>query len=747
MKRMVELLKMEYGAIEAPEPSRGDVARFFLLIYFVVLLVFLGVLWLMLEVQNTIQQSQLASQESVYLKSADEAMRRTYLSIMSDLQVEAVSPTVKQVCRNPEQQHWQQLGQELKELANAKKRYQQIVFIDVLNEMVVRIENRSGQIISSRQNLDQFLSGRKILANTSQLQPGQIAISSLKNKADPGDPQLTPFIRFSMPLFDEEQRLRGVMSFDYKAELLLEDFRTLMAGSAAKVSLINPVGDWLSTPDSLQLQTVGAHPLASFSQAYPRAWEQLSQQSAGIARFGDNLFVFRQLRPPIDGGTSLGVELTARAEVEGNYPWIMIARVDAQLSQTLAQPNNRIKYGLFVLAAVLAMPFSWLMGRVWATRALWRAAIRESERWLKTIFKGAGVGIALVSLNGRIHQTNQAFRNLLNYSANELLDKNILEFMHPDSEARFVAHIGEMEQGMIEQVKGQSLFMHRDGQTLITQCNLTVIKEPNSGEGVVLLMVDDITERVRAQEQAMVLQEQLSQTGRVSVMGEMAVIVAHELSTPLNAIVNYASGSIMRIQSGQVTAEELLLPMQRISQQAKDAGNIIRRVRSFVSKGKADAQQFQIEEVINDALDLVDRSLKRKEVQLTLSIEPQLPLIEAPKTQLQQVLVNLCLNAAEAMAEAKQSSIRKLQIQVYRDTPGSIMVEVADNGPGVDEQTMEQLFEPFFTTKSTGLGMGLSICNTLVESWGGNIKATRSKRLGGLNFRFNLPCVEEEQAA
>ena len=247
----------------------------------------------------------------------------------------------------------------------------------------------------------------------------------------------------------------------------------------------------------------------------------------------------------------------------------------------------------------------------------------------------------------------------------------------------------------------------------------------------------DISEHIAADRREAELRDEIAHVGRLSTMGEMAAGFAHELNQPLAAINNYARGSLRRIDAGMTDIGMLRMPLEHIREEAMRAGEIIRRIRDFVRKRKAERVIFRIEDVIKDVGGLLGSEIRHGQIDFDVAIEPGLPPVLGDPVSIRQVLLNLIRNAIEVL-DMGASRDRRITVTAARTGTGAVAISVSDTGPGIREDIRRKVFEPFFTTKVTGTGMGLSICRTIVEAHGGVLDLDTPED-GGSRFRFNLP--------
>lgn len=248
----------------------------------------------------------------------------------------------------------------------------------------------------------------------------------------------------------------------------------------------------------------------------------------------------------------------------------------------------------------------------------------------------------------------------------------------------------------------------------------------------------DITERKQAEQALQAaraeLETHVAHALRVSTLGEMAAGLAHEINQPLSAIVNYARGCVTRLRSGMAEREDLLFAIEQIAAQALRGGEIVRRYRRFLRAGTAHREPVNVNTVVENVVRFMQTEAQADGAVIRLALAEQLPAVPGDGVQLEQVVLNLTRNGLEAM---RDGSPAELWIRTSVDA-SEIAVAVEDRGRGVPQDLQERIFDAFFTTKPDGLGMGLSICRTIVEAHGGRLSATANPE-GGTTFRFTLP--------
>lgn len=253
----------------------------------------------------------------------------------------------------------------------------------------------------------------------------------------------------------------------------------------------------------------------------------------------------------------------------------------------------------------------------------------------------------------------------------------------------------------------------------------------------------DVTDRLLAEEQVRKQRRELTFVARVTTMGEMTAGLAHEVNQPLSAIASYSEGLKIRATAGQVDSETLIDVMQKVGASAERAGDIIGRLRKLIRKREASSEPVDVNEQIHEVVQFTDRDAYHAETEVQLNLLQELPKATGDSIELQQVLVNLIRNGIDAMSTTDPKQ-RKLRID-SRVAAGGVCVTVSDAGPGIPQKQLPRLFDAFYTTKEDGLGMGLAISRSIVESHGGRIWAT-SPEQGGAQFHFTLPVARGDHS-
>ena len=257
-----------------------------------------------------------------------------------------------------------------------------------------------------------------------------------------------------------------------------------------------------------------------------------------------------------------------------------------------------------------------------------------------------------------------------------------------------------------------------------------------SGEEEIIGAVMDVTAARKAQEELNELQKELAHITRVTTLGEMSTSIAHEVNQPLAAIMASGGAGLRWLSRDLPEKEKAIAAFERIVSEANRASMVIRRIRDLAKKAEPEMARLDINNVVDDVVTLVRREAANKSVDLRLQLAAGLPLVSGDRIQLQQVLINLVINGIQAMAATNGGS-RMLAIRTQQGGPQQVLVAVEDTGVGIAPENLDQLFSPFYTTKPDGLGMGLSICRSIVEAHGGRVWASRNTD-AGMTFQFSL---------
>ncbi|MEY3886254.1 MAG: Sensor protein FixL [Pseudomonadota bacterium] len=361
-------------------------------------------------------------------------------------------------------------------------------------------------------------------------------------------------------------------------------------------------------------------------------------------------------------------------------------------------------------------------------------------------------GLRARDLKGRITYVNPAFCQMVGFEADHLLGKSApMPYWPPEM-------VGEYQQRQAVRLAGnappregfESVFVRKDGSrfpVLIFEAPLINLLGQQTGWMSAFL---DISEQRRIEELSRASQERLQATARLATVGEMASLLSHELNQPLAAISSYATGSLNLLQQPQDPANDhtfrdLHMALERISEQANRAGKVINSVHDFVRRRDQDREVVAVRVIVDAVMPLVQLQAHKLKVRVVTHIDDGLPPVLCDRTMVEQVLLNLARNGMQAM-DHPDCARRLLTLNVKRAASslshGWIEFSVTDVGLGITPEIAAQLFTPFFTTKKEGMGLGLSLCRTVVEQHGGHLEFSPNEPQGTL-FRFTLPTASE----
>ncbi len=367
-------------------------------------------------------------------------------------------------------------------------------------------------------------------------------------------------------------------------------------------------------------------------------------------------------------------------------------------------------------------------------------ALRESEQQLRLITNNLPVLIAYVDSEQLYRFNNKAYEDWFGLPQAELRGQHIRDVMGNAAYQELLPGIKRVLAG--ESVNFEKVLPGKNGSS--RYINATYIPDFDA-QGEVkgfFALIKDVSSRKQAEVQEKQRMLELAHVSRLSNMGEMATEIAHELNQPLTAIKNYGNACLRLLDSPQWTPEDMVKGFQAMVKQAARSGEIIRNLREFVRKADAGRSRSSINELVSVVGNLVQVEARPRQVEIRLEPTDGLPAIMVNKVLIEQVILNLMRNAIEAMEEcAEGNQQRLLIIQTSLASDDSIEVLVKDTGPGLSEQAMQEVFEPFFTTKAQGMGVGLSICRSIIDEHGGRIWVEANYPQGAV-FRFMLPTAE-----
>ena len=368
----------------------------------------------------------------------------------------------------------------------------------------------------------------------------------------------------------------------------------------------------------------------------------------------------------------------------------------------------------------------------------------EREALLRAIIETSPDGLVTIDQSGIILSFNPAASKMFGYRAEEVVGRNVCCLMpSPDRErhdgylARYLRTGERRIIGIGREVQGR----RRDGSVFPVE--LAVGEVSAEGHRLFAGFLRDISARREAEQRVLELHSELLHVSRLSEMGEMASGLAHELNQPLTAIINYLQACRRLLHDGAAESGRVAGLLEKAIAQGERAGQIIRHLRQFIARGETERTAEQIGAVVEEAASLALIGAGERGIKADFELAEGLPPVQIDRIQIQQVIINLVRNSVDALSGAGHG---RITVRTAGKGPDMVEIEVCDTGPGLDEEVAKRLFQPFVTTKPGGLGIGLSICRTIVEAHDGELWATDNPG-GGTIFHLRLPLAAHGRQA
>ena len=358
-----------------------------------------------------------------------------------------------------------------------------------------------------------------------------------------------------------------------------------------------------------------------------------------------------------------------------------------------------------------------------------RELLANRERW-QAIIANPFMGITVLDENQYFVAANSTYQAMVGYTEDELRNFTPLDITPAVDREVNRALFRELQQGARQHYEMTKRLQRKDGELIWIQ--LYVFGIPDRGS---VGMSVDITEKMRAEYALQVAHEELARSAHVSRMGAMTASIAHEINQPLAAVVASASAGLRWLARTPPDLDEVRESIEQIAREGRRATDVVQSVRSMFKTKEVARVPIDLNRLIREVLSLVQGTLQRQGIIVRTELDETLTSVTGSPVQLQQVLFNLVSNAIEAMASVAE---RVILIKTRLENNREVQVIVEDSGSGIDPKDMDQIFGSFFTTKVEGMGMGLSICRSIIESHGGRLWATAGD-LNGAAFRFTLP--------
>jgi len=362
-------------------------------------------------------------------------------------------------------------------------------------------------------------------------------------------------------------------------------------------------------------------------------------------------------------------------------------------------------------------------------------ALLDSEEKYRNLVETSHEFIWSVDVNGIFTFVNAASKTTHGYDPEEMIGKAFFNFMTPEQAEIDLAVFTKIKEG-VDHFDLESVHIRKDGLPVHLNFNAIVIRD---AEGNVLGTTGsarDISGRKLAEELTRLHHDQMAHVTRIATLGEMATDIAHELNQPLAAIAAFIDGSLRRLKSGEMPSDSIINALEKASEQAVRAGDVIQHLRNLVCRDERQSESSDMNEVITKVLHLLKPDIGLKQITVQLNLSEEAPIVLGDPILLEQVVLNLIRNSLDVLDDVDIKA-RALNISSATDR-SKVTVTIGDSGPGVDPEYQVRLFEPYYTTKKTGLGMGLPICRSIIDEHEGQISYMSAPGQGAI-FEIQLP--------
>ncbi len=411
---------------------------------------------------------------------------------------------------------------------------------------------------------------------------------------------------------------------------------------------------------------------------------------------------------------------------------------DKKAQQTIACLNEELQQKVSQQTLTLKETNEVLLKKVEQLKH-YKRLVKEREVMLNSIFNAAVEGIITMRLSGEIVYTNNTVESIFGYGKDDLVGMNIDKLIPVMKLNNSLPNFNNSKCIGLSKVVSKThevTGLCKDGSTV--SLDISIARFSIDGARYLTTIVRDITFRKLREQRDQLHLDELAHVTRLGLMGELASGIAHEVNQPLSAITSYTQASLNLIADKNYDSSLLNEILQKTNEQALKAGQIIHRMRDFVKSKKIHRSTVNINNLIQEALGLCDAYLKHNHIHLNTEFADYVPALSVDNIQIEQVILNLVKNSIDALTNLPHSKIRSLSIQTVVNNDNEVEVRIKDNGPGIDPSEQVKIFTPFYTSKNEGMGMGLSICCSILEAHKGILRFN-SQPEKGTTFYFTLP--------
>ena len=368
--------------------------------------------------------------------------------------------------------------------------------------------------------------------------------------------------------------------------------------------------------------------------------------------------------------------------------------------------------------------------------------LEQRDAMIRRLVEANVIGIFIFALDGRIIEANDAFLRMVGYDREDLVSGRIrwTDLTPPEWRDRDARAVVEVKLTGIAQPYEKE-YIRKDGSRMPVLVGAASFEEAGN-EGVAFVL--DLTERKRAEAEAREserryreTQMELAHMNRIATIGQLTASIAHKVNQPIAATIISAQAAMRWLDARPSDPKKVRQALGRIVKDGDRAGEVLGRIRGLIKKAPPRQEALAINQAILEVIALLHGEVVKHGISVQTQLADDLPILQGDRVQLQQVILNLIINAVQAMSSVSEGP-RELLISTGRAEPDSVFVAVRDSGPGLAPAVLERLFEPFYTTKPGGLGLGLSICQSIIEAHGGRLWANANVPRGA-EFNFTVP--------